>query len=153
MKLNKILISFNDWLWYKVLGGSRVRQEYKKRCDAIISTFINILGQDECYVIDGKWSWYQEPKSGIHPPITILFYEKPLCVMVFGPEVGQWNSCKLYCRNKKSWELANSLAAYFESLVKKVKMPTLTFYWNDPIDISSIYLKLGAGELNDGNVQ
>ncbi len=137
MKLRKFLLWLSDIFWLKILGGNSVKEEYQKRCRTIIERVLSIIGQDEPYCIDGKWSWYKD-QSGFHPSVTLVLIELPMVVHVLGPEIGNWDQCKLYCKNKESWEFSNKTVARLVEVTKQTGLPLILIGWNEPIDDISL---------------
>lgn len=140
MRLRSLLWNTSDFFWLKILGGRHLKEQYKERCRRICETVISFFDEDEPFVIDGKWSWYKS--DNVHYPITILFTEQPLAIQVSGPEIGPWEQCRKYCRNRKSWEIANQSSNYLRSITRKIGLPLLVIDWNEPIDPTSMLVKL-----------
>jgi len=136
MLIQKIRWWLSDILWFRILGGSSIRKQYFDRCKSVVDTVLPMFTSDEPYVVSGKWSWYRS--QGVLYPITMLFTEKPLAIQVFGPEVGSWDSCKLFCKNKSVWEQENQAASELLIICDKIGLPLLRIFWNDPIDAVSI---------------
>lgn len=154
MKVKIFLLKLSDFIYLKLLGGSLIKKEYKKKCIDILNNVVSIFEENEPYIFDGKWSWYKNLETGFHLPITIVFPEQALCIQVWGPEVGSWESSRLYCKNKAEWELSNKLESQLISLCKSNKLSLLNIYWNDPIDIETLSLKLEEiQELNSNDTK
>lgn len=146
MFLKRALSYLFDLFWLRVLGGIGVKRSYQERARTVIERIISLYPADEPYVIDGKWNWfYLSP--GFHPPISLVLLERGIAVMVFGPEVGPWRECKLYCRKESDWEIANAISSKFLAVCENLEEVTgIPIYWDDPIDIESLKLKLPARE-------
>jgi hypothetical protein len=141
MRVKRLYYYLLDTIWIRLLGGGRIRKEKKEREERAISTILSYLPSGEPYVIDGKWNWYKEER-GEHFPITLLLPDLPLAIQVFGPEVGTWDLCRIYCKDKKHWEYVNKAAANFIAVTAKISIPTVSIYWNEPIDPINLKLRI-----------
>jgi hypothetical protein len=140
MVLRRLIWWLSDIVWLYILGGLHIKSDYKNRCRLVIETLLTLLDSSEPYVIDGKWSWYIS--SSVHPPITIIFTDLPLAVQVYGPEVGSWETCRKYCKNKRAWEAANEAESTLRLTCKEIGLPLVPIYWNDPVDAISLKIVL-----------
>ena len=145
MRLKRLLNYFSDLLWLKLLGGNSIKKEYKERARRVIERILSLYDPTEPYVIEGKWSWFTTP-SGFHPPISLVLLDHGLAILVLGPEVGLWKDCKLYCKGKSDWEISNIISSSFTSMCSQLDEVTgISVYWDDPIDVESLKLKLPLG--------
>lgn len=137
MKLKKIFLYLSDLFWYK-LFRKNLELEYQKRKDIVLKTMLLFFKDNEPHVIDGKWSWYN------YNTINVLFLEIPLAVQIQRPEIGQWNSVKVYCKSKEEWETLNRTNNELINLCNSINLSLITIDWNDPIDSHNLRLKLDA---------
>lgn len=147
MRIRKFLWAISDFIYYKLLGGNRSAKNFEKRKLKTLSEIIKIIDETEPYIIDGKWRWYQDD-TGFHPEISIVFPDCGLVIMLESQEIGPWDSVKIRCRDKSSWEKANSLNALLQLRCKELGLTLISIAFDDPIDPDSLDLRIKNALLN-----
>jgi len=123
------------------LDSSCVFTVYETRRRAVLDAILRLL-PGVPWVEAGTFSWLVGPK-GEYLSLDLFFPDMPLAVDVYDRVYASWERVRDVV-DRPVWEYLRSQEAAKTTVLRKLRVPYLRIYWDDPISESWLAMELDA---------